>query len=276
MKKQNIFLSANVKHLRLRKQWRQEELAEKVKISRSKLALLETGKTINPPLEDVINFSAAFSISVDSLLKVDLSKLSERKLHELEAGNDTYATGTNIRVLATTVDKDNNNNAELVPEKAKAGYRSSYSDPEWIAELPRYAIPGLSKHSKYRIFPITGDSMLPYPDGCYIVGEYVEDWINLKDDALCVLILKSGGADFVFKQVENRIKKEKKLLAKSLNLVYQPYEIPIGDVLEVWKYKLHIAATITCPKVGVSFEQLIRMMQEIKLELGKLTGKVET
>jgi transcriptional regulator with XRE-family HTH domain len=275
MKKQKIFLSANVKHLRLRKQWRQEELAEKVGISRSKLALLEMGKTINPPLEDVINFSAVFSISVDSLLKVDLSTLSELKLRELEAGNDTYATGTNIRVLATTVDKDNNSNAEMVPEKAKAGYRSSYGDPEWIAELPRYTIPGLSKHSKYRIFPVTGDSMLPYPDGCYIVGEYVEDWINLKDDTLCVLILKSGGADFVFKQIENRIKKEKKLLAKSLNLLYQPYDIPVAEVLEVWKYKLHIAATITCPTLDVSAEQILRLMQEMKLELGKLTAKAE-
>ena len=275
MKKQKIFLSTNVKHLRLRKQWRQEELAEKVGISRSKLALLEMGKTINAPLEDVVNFSTVFGISVDSLLKVDLGKLSELKLRELEAGNDPYLTGTKIRVLATTVDNYNNSNAELVPEKAKAGYRSGYGDPEWIAELPRYTIPGLSKHSKYRIFPITGESMLPYPDGCYIVGEYVEDWVNLKDDTLCILILKSGGADFVFKQVENRIEKEKKLLAKSLNLTYQPYEIPVAEVLEVWKYKLHIAATITCPAADVSTEQLMRMMQEMKMEIGKLTFKAK-
>ena len=80
-------------------------------------------------------------------------------------------------------------------------------------------------------------------------------------------------AEFVFKQVENRIKKEKKLLAKSLNHVYQPYEIPIADVLEVWRYKLHIADNITCRSVDISTEQLFRMMQEMKMELGKLTEK---
>lgn len=275
MKKQKIFLATNLKRLRGRKKWSQEELAEKLGITRGKLALIESGKTANPLLEDVINFSTVLGVGVDSLLKIDLRKVSDLKIRELEEGNDTYATGTKLRVLATTVSSDNQENVELVPEKAKAGYRSGYGDPEWIAELPRYSIPGLTKHSKYRIFPIAGDSMLPYPDGCYIVGEYVEDWINLKDDALCILILKSGGADFVFKQVENRIKKEKKLLAKSLNLVYQPYEIPVADVLEVWRYKLHIADNITCPSTDVSTEQLFRMMQEMKMELGKLTAKAE-
>lgn len=272
MKKQKIFLPGNVKHLRLRKELSQDQLAEKLGITRSKLALVEMGKTVNPPLEDVVNFAAFFGISTDSLLTKDLPKLSESQLTQLEAGNDPYATGTNLRILATTVDQENNSNVELVPEKARAGYRSSYGDPEWIAELPRFTIPGLSKHTKHRIFPISGDSMLPYPDGCYIVGEYIEDWINLKNDTLCILILKSGGADFVFKQIENRIKKERKLLAKSLNLAYQPYEIPVSDILEIWRYKLHIAATITCPAVDVSNEQLLRMMQEMKLELGKLTA----
>lgn len=273
MKKQIIFFATNIKKLRERKKWSQGEMAEKLGVSRIKLAQMELGNTKNPPLEDLVNFSNVLGIGVDTLLKVDLRKVSELKIRELESGNDAYVTGTKIRVLATTVDKSDNDNVEMVPEKAKAGYRSGYGDPEWIAELPRYSVPGLTRHTKHRIFPISGDSMLPYPDGCLIVGEYVEDWINLKDDTLCILILKSGGVDFVFKQVENRIKKEKRLLAKSLNLLYQPYEIPITDVLEVWRYKLHIATSITCPQVDVSTEHLLRLMQEMKLELGKLTTK---
>lgn len=276
MKKQTIFLATNLKTLRSRKGWSQEEFAERLGITRSKLALVESGKTANPTLEDVINFSTLFGIGVDTLLKVDLSKFSELKIRELEAGNDTYVTGTQMRVLATTVDTKNNENVELVTQKAKAGYRSGYNDPDWIAELPRYSLPGLSRHVKHRIFPITGDSMLPYPDGCYIIGEYVEDWLSLKDNTLCILILKSGGADFVFKQVENRIRKNKKLLARSLNAAYVPYEIPVADVLEIWKYKAHLAETITCPAASeVSSEQLLRMMQEMKLELAKLTAKAE-
>jgi transcriptional regulator with XRE-family HTH domain len=274
MIKQKVYLAINVKHLRTRKGWHQDELAAKLGITRSKVALIELGKTVNPPLEDVVNFAEIFSVSTDSLLRKDLTNLSEPQLMELEAGNDPFATGTTVRFLATTVDSDNNFSVDLVPEKARAGYRTGYSDPEWIAELPRYAIPGLSKHRKHRIFPIAGDSMLPYPDGCYIVGEYLEDWTTLKNDTLCVLILKSGGADFVFKQIENRVKKNRVLLAKSLNSNYPPFEVPVSEVLEVWKYKLHIASTISCPSVEVSTDQLMRMMQEVKMEVGKLSAQL--
>lgn len=272
MERQIVFFASNVKKLRMRKNWSQEELAHKASITRSKLALLESGKTINPPLEDLMNFSTIFGIGVDTLLKVDLQTLSELKIRELEAGNDIYATGTKIRVLATTVNERNDENVELVPEKAKAGYRNGYSDPEWIAELPRYTIPGLSKHSKYRIFPISGDSMLPYPDGCQIIGEYVEDWTALKNNTLCILILRSGASDFVFKQIENKVKQEYKLVAKSLNLLYQSYEIPISDVIEVWRYKAHIATTIESTTNEIPSEHLLRLMQEMKLEISKLSA----
>ena len=278
MKKQIMFFATNIKKLRERRKWSQAEMAKKMGITRIKLAKLELGTTKNPPLADLVNFSALLGIGIDTLLKVDLRKMSELIIKEFEEGNDTYVTGTKIRVHATTVNDNNENNIELVPEKAKAGYRSGgYGDPEWIAELPRYSVPGLMKHRKYRIFPIVGDSMLPYQDGCLVVGEYVEDWINLKNETLCILILKSGSTDLVFKQVENRIKKEKKLLAKSLNLVYKPYEINVSDVLEVWKYKLHIADTITCPVTAtdITNEQLLRMMQEMKLELEKLSSKAK-
>lgn len=275
MNPQKIFLAENVKRLRMRKHWSQEEFAERAGITRSKLSLIEMGKTVNPPVEDLVNFSAIFGVSIDSLIKLDMSKLSELSMRELETGNDSYSAGTKIRVLATTVDKGNNSNVELVPEKAKAGYRSGYGDPEWIAELPRYSLPGLSKHSKYRIFPIKGESMLPYPDGCYIIGEYVEDWLNLKNDTLCVLILKSGNADFVFKQVENKIRKGKKLLAKSLNTEFDPFEVQIEDVLEIWKYKMHITDRITTGEAAdIPTARLLRIMQEMKLDLGKLTAQL--
>ncbi|CAN5818793.1 hypothetical protein BH10BAC2_BH10BAC2_26960 [soil metagenome] len=261
--------------LRQRQQLNQEDLAQKLNITRSKLALLESGNTKNPQVRDMLNLSLIFGVSVDTLLKIDLGNLSEPQILELETGNDAYIAGAKIRVLATTIDKDNNEQIELVPEKAKAGYRSSYSDPQWIAELPRYSLPGLSKHRKYRIFPITGDSMLPYPNSCYIVGEYVEDWSHLKNDSLCVLILKNEGADFVFKQIENRISDKKAFVAKSLNLLYQPYEIPVVDIIEIWKYKAHLANTITQEAVDISHEKLLEMMHDIKLNIDNINKKLK-
>lgn len=271
---ETVYFASNIKRLRERNKWSQDDLAEKMKITRSKLALLESGNTKNPQVQDLIGFSSIFGISIDTLLKLDLSTLSELMIRELEIGNDAYAMGTKIRILTTTVDSNNNEQIELVSGKAKAGYRSGYSDPEWIAELPRYSLPGLSKHSKHRIFPISGDSMLPYPDGCYIVGEYVEDWTSLKDNTLCILILKNEGTDFVFKQIENWVNDRKVILAKSLNPLYPPYEIPIADVIEIWRYKAHLAKTITQQAVDVSSEQLLHLMHDIKLRIDKINKRL--
>lgn len=261
----------------MRKGWSQKELAEKLGIKRGKLALVECGITKSAQLDDVINLSKVFSISTDSLLKVDLGNFSEADLRGLETSADLYAKGASMRILATTVDTHNNDCVELVPEKAKAGYRTGYADPQWIAALPQYSFPGLSKNRKYRVFPISGDSMLPYPDGCYIIGEYVDNWLDIKNDTLCVLILKSegGGVDFVFKQVENCLKLRKTLLAKSLNPFYAPFEVSIHDVIEIWKYKYHFSGSITeSTNISQPDEQVLRLLQSMSLELNKLSHQL--
>ena len=101
-----LSFNSNIRFLRERKNLSQEELSQNLDISRNKLQALESGKTINPTAADMIKFSDYFKVSVDSLLKVDLTKLGEYKLHELLAGNDVYMTGSKIRVLAITVDKN--------------------------------------------------------------------------------------------------------------------------------------------------------------------------
>lgn len=40
--------------------------------------------------------------------------------------------------------------------------------------------------------------MLPVPDGSTLVEQYAEDWMSLKADMTCVLILRGDG-DFSFK-----------------------------------------------------------------------------
>jgi transcriptional regulator with XRE-family HTH domain len=175
MNSPKIFFPGNVKTLRERKKLSQEDLASILEIKRSKLAALESGQTKSPPFEDVINLSEYFKVSIDSLLKVDLSKLGEFKLRELEAGNDVYITGSNIRVLAISVDKGTREeNVEYVPIKAKAGYRAGYNDPDYIGSLPKFSFPNLPKSASYRVFPITGDSMLPIPDGSDIICKYIQ------------------------------------------------------------------------------------------------------
>lgn len=247
-----IFFHSNIRFLRERKKKSQEEVSSELDLSRNKLQALESGKTINPSAMDLVKFSEYFKVSVDSLLKADLMKLGELKLKELLTGNDVYMTGSKIRVLAITVDKRNKENTEYVPIKAKAGYMAGYNDPEYIAALPRFTLPNLPKSGTYRMFPTTGDSMLPLPENSEVIAEYVQDWKSIKPNTPCVVILK-GEQDFVFKQVT--VQDNGTVLLKSLNKNYAPYTVSIDGILEIWKYYKHQTGTLPQPETD---------MQELK------------
>lgn len=234
---QKYFFISNIKFLRDRRKMTQAAMAAELQMTRSRLAALEAGNTKAPQIEDYVKYSEYFRISIDALLKIDLSRLGELKLRELEAGNDVYIKGGNLRVLAISVDTNNNEHVEHVPVKAKAGYQAGYNDPEFIATLPRYSLPNIPEDGTYRIFTITGDSMLPIPDGSEVVGQYVADWTILRPDTPCVVVLKAE-QDFVFKLVS--LEADGTFALKSLNKQYMPFSVAAADVLELWKFHSYI------------------------------------
>lgn len=267
MDTQKIFWAANLKLLRNRKKLSQELLAEQLQMSRSKYNAHENGQTLNPVAGDLLRISDYFHISIDSLLRVDLGKLSEAGLKELEGGNDTYMTGTKLRVLAITVDGENRENMEYVPIKARAGYRAGYNDPEYIASLPKFSLPNLPSAGSFRMFPTKGDSMLPIPEGSDIICRFLQDWGSLKPQTLCIVILK-GEQDFVFKQVTLR---QDGLLLESLNKQYTPYTVAVSDVLELWQfYSFH---TSEIPEADTDLQSMSRMLREIQAELKTIRDK---
>ncbi len=113
--------------------------------------------------------------------------------------------------------------------------------------------------------------MLPIPEGALIIAEYVQDWTGLKDDTLCILILRSAGADFVFKQVENRIKTSRSLLLKSLNYEeFAPYEVPVADVLEIWRYVSYVSDAV--PAGNITLGQIAQSLREIKVDVARMAA----
>lgn len=203
-----MHFSSNVKFLRKRKNRTQDDVAVALKMKRSTLSGYENG-VAEPAIDILVALSKYYGVAIDTLLTIDLQKLSESQLSELERGFDVYIKGSNLRVLATTVDIANNENIEMVAEKAKAGYTTGYADPEFISELPVFQLPFLSRNKKYRTFQISGDSMHPIPEGSWVTGEFVQDWNNIITGHAYIIFTKDEG--IVFKIAENLIQKEQKL-----------------------------------------------------------------
>lgn len=251
-----LFLSSNLKLLRERRNFSQERLAQELGLTRAKVAALEAGNTKSPPLTDLLDFSSYFKISIDTLLKVDLSKIGELKIRELEAGNDIYIKGGNLRVLAISVNSEERENVEYVPVEARAGYQAGYHDPQFIASLPKYSLPNLAPNGTYRLFPIIGDSMLPIVEGSDIIAQFVQDWTTLKRETPAIVILR-GEQQFLFKMVT--VEEGGELLLTSLNPAYPPYRVEGEEVLEVWRFYGYISREFPEPQ-----SDLATVLQAIK------------
>ncbi|MFO7621605.1 MAG: LexA family transcriptional regulator [Bacteroidales bacterium] len=266
-----MYFASNIKFLRKRRGRTQDESAAALNLKRSTLSGYENG-VAQPGIEILVSFSGYFNISIDTLLKIDITKLSESQLGELERGYDAYIKGSNLRVLTTTVDSGNRENIELVPEKAKAGYTTGYADPEFIGDLPVFHLPFLSDKRKYRTFQLRGDSMLPIPDGSWVTGEFLQDWMNIISGKAYIVFTINDG--IIFKIVENNLKKDGKLVLYSLNPVYEPYEVHVNEVREIWKFVNYISNELPDPILPE--KQLIQAVAVIKNDLERIKAKLGT
>jgi transcriptional regulator with XRE-family HTH domain len=220
----STFFSQNLRFLRSKmpEKTSQEKLAELIKIKKPTLGSYESGRA-EPKYADLIEIAEFFKVEVDELLKEDLSKRMPG-----------MANKPKLRILATTVDSNNEENIEMVPVKALAGYTASYDDVEFIQELPTFQVPFLPRDKKYRVFPIKGESMLPLQPGSLVFAEYVEDWTAIKDGSICIVVTREDGV--VLKQVINHLADRKVLILNSTNKTYDPYPILGSEIQEIWKF----------------------------------------
>ncbi len=258
-----MFFNTNIKILRNRRNRTQDVVSNELDISRSTLNSYENGSIKNPTLDALMAFSKYFKVSIDTLVKVDMSKLSGFQMSELEKGNDVYVTGSRLRVLATTVDSQNRENIEMVPLKAKAGYKAGFADPEFIQKLPTFQLPLLLNDRKYRMFQISGDSMLPIPDKSWIIAEYLENWYDIKDGHAYIVLTQDEG--IVFKVAINQLRKTKTITLKSLNPAYSPYEVPVNEVREVWKFCNYMSSEL--PDNSIAKDELLAKLIQLEGDL---------
>ena len=241
-----MYFNTNIKFLRKHRGRTQDDIAFALQMKRSTLSGYENGVS-EPNLEALVAFSKYFG----------------------ERGYDVHLKGSNLRVLATTVNNDNDENIELVAEKAKAGYATGFADPEYIKVLPTFTMPFLSHDRKYRTFQISGDSMLPIPDGSYVTGEYVIDWTYIRSGQPYIVLTQDDG--IVFKIVDNKIEHEGKLTLSSLNPLYHPYDLPATDIKEVWKFVHYISAEMPQQRENhFREEELMRTVQELKKQVEEI------
>lgn len=228
-----MFFDRNIKLLRTKKGLSQQDLADSLSISRSKLNSYERG--VQPPFDIQIDIADYFNVTLDGLVRHDLSKLTHFKLSQILKGSEADITGRKLRLLTVSVDAHDEENIEIVSMKAQAGYAHGYSDPEFIENLPKFKLPFLPRNRTYRSFQIKGDSMPPVSEGSWVTASYLQDWNDIKDGENYIVVTKDDG--IVFKRLYNRIKEDQSITLVSTNSAYAPYTLSISHIVEIWKFE---------------------------------------
>lgn len=250
-------ISKNIKFIRKYKGQTQQEFADFIGIKRSSLGAYEEVRA-NPPYEVLLNIEKLVGISVDKLLKEDLSQTANEFFTGLMASTPPSSasvtplavnpaeqhtklkTNSGVEVMVVTVDEKNKQNIELVETPAHAGYLQQYQSVEFIKSLPRFALPFL-KTGTYRAFQIKGESMLPLPSGSIVVGEWVEQLIDIKDNTTYIVVSLEEG--IVYKRVTKQIGPNGEVTHLQLvsdNREFAPYRIKSAEVQQIWKAKSFI------------------------------------
>jgi len=250
-------ISTNIKFLRKKKGLTQQQFADQIDIKRSLVGAYEEERA-EPKYDLLKKIALFFEITVDDFI----NEVIDEKWAPKPKGNPA-----NLRVLSISVDKDDNENIELVPVKASAGYMNGYADPEYVAKLPKFNLP-MFTNGTYRAFEIKGDSMLPLPSGSIIIAEYVENWADVKNAETYVVVSKGDGV--VYKRIGNKFKDQKKLKLVSDNPVYEPYEVSSEDILELWKAKAFISTQLPQPVAEPTMESLTAMMMQMQRSISKM------
>lgn len=256
-------LAYNIRIKRKALRLTQEELAIRLGVTRSAIGAYEEGRA-EPRLPVLMFLAELFGCTIDALVNADLSN-SESSRGAIDM------SGARLRVLPVLVDEAGKEQISVVPVQAAAGYLAGHRDADFVMKLPAFNLPvrELQAERTYRLFQIKGDSMLPVPDGAYVIAEYVQDWRNLRDYQSYVVVSKSDGV--VYKRVVN-LPGEALLELRSDNPAYQPYRIPMEEVMEFWRGLGYISFALPAPGDGNGADWQ-RMLSDLQTLIDRAQGR---
>lgn len=255
-------IAENIKFLRKRAGYTQEQFANEVGIKRSVVGAYEEARA-EPRLQTLIAISKVLNVVADDLISKDLTTGKDGQPRE------------KVKILSITVDNEDNENIELIPQKAAAGYLNGYSDPEYISDLPKFHLPMLPKNATYRAFEISGDSMLPIPSGSIVIGKYVDGFDDIKNGKTYVLLTEKEGV--VYKRVFNYIEEKGSLYLVSDNKSYSAYKVPAKDILEIWEAKAFISIEFPDPDAQneLSLDKIAGMVMDLQKEVKDIRKNIK-
>jgi hypothetical protein len=161
------------------------------------------------------------------------------------------------------------NNIAFIPTKAYAGYSEQMADPVYLKNLSYFSFPDTRfSDGEFRCFEIEGDSMEPsFFAGERVICSFVYDIYYeqlLKNFQPYIIIVNQ---DIFLKRIKNNIQKSKSISLLSDNDFYDPFEVKIEDIKEIWRVELKITDQFNVqPSISVQAKEdaMLELLKEIR------------
>jgi transcriptional regulator with XRE-family HTH domain len=288
--------SRNIRHLRRKYQFTQEEMARKLGIKRSLLGAYEEDRA-NPRLDVLVKAAEIFNMSVDQLVSDSLvdapsestanqpSSAAPRSSESPSRANLSQTSTYRRHKISESLDKGKASSLQsvqalrLVPAEEFDRYFYEAVDEAYLEKLPLLRIPGLPpSNMPYRAFEVEDDSMSPVEKGAVVVARQEEKIQQIKDGKLYVLVTRTDGV--IFRRVYNHIRKSGELLLEALNPAFTQQQLSVmGREVEAWEVLLYISSQLpssASPESSAAMDlpQLTRLVLDLQQEVMRLKGQL--
>ena len=198
----------NLRTIRKALGFSQKDVAEELDISIANYSKIERGE-IQLTVERLLKISIFFQLSPDELLYHPRKSATER-----------------------TPDKKHFN-ITFIPVSAQAGLFGNFSDENSLQKIIHFFLPIFYEKDLFMV-SLEGDSMYPtFSNGDYILIKENKNNCDLKWGEPYLVLSDNG-------QVVKRIQKtdnELKIVLKSDNDLYPPYDIDVAHIRSLWEVK---------------------------------------
>lgn len=254
-------IGKNIRKIRSVKKLSQSEFAELFNLSRTSVGAYEEGRA-EPKINMLIAIANHFGISIDDLLNKELTVNELYKFDIFNRKDKSADTpSTESIVFGGTI--------PLVSKEDAIKYLDNHNDSDYILRLPSIFLP-LRKKSSLRAFAMNSNGMQYDNAGIFqddiVIGRRIKDILpkHVHVDEVYIII--------TYEKITIRrlINKRDGLVFKGDNENYDPVEIPIEHIQEIWQVEGYYTYNLKSP---LPLEQRVKRLEEQVLNLSEQISK---
>lgn len=238
----------NVKELREKLGYSQQELADKTGIPKDRIAKWEQGKG-QPKVKDSNTLSKLF----EELFPRETPASDKSQPYGLPEGVELIETNAEAKSFLEKRRAQKNSHstfmAPLVPAKAQAGYIKSHDQITFLDTLEKYALPpGVDyRGAIWRYFEIEGDSMEPtFHNRDVVLASMVPqmDWPEIRNFYIYIILTETN---LFIKRLFRKTAKSWVMISDN-EKEYGQVLLPVEEIKELWVFRRHIDSKAPPPK----------------------------